>query len=79
MPLTPEEFNKLALKEDITKLENRFDKLENRFDNVMDALDGITKKLENMSQEATSNIAAHERTENDIKTHDIRIKKLELA
>lgn len=51
MSLTPEEFNKLALKEDVKKnLEKRFDefeiKVDTKFDAVMETLDGIVKKLE---------------------------------
>jgi hypothetical protein len=67
MPLTPEEFSKLALKSDVDKimeiLENMDRKFEDRFDNVMTALDGIVSSINDIKVEQAANLGAHERFE----------------
>jgi hypothetical protein len=69
MVLTPDQFNQLALKEDLknlaTKEEVRYFK-----DEVLTAVDKVVKKLDNIEVELASNLMAHDRFEK-------RITKLE--
>ncbi|KKR21053.1 MAG: hypothetical protein UT48_C0015G0014 [Parcubacteria group bacterium GW2011_GWE2_39_37] len=78
MTLTPEQFNKIALKKDLEKYATKDDLVEMKTE-ILTVLDGIAKKLDNMSQEATSNIVAHDRMNEKIDEHDVKINKLELA
>ncbi|KKQ60555.1 MAG: hypothetical protein US81_C0017G0005 [Parcubacteria group bacterium GW2011_GWE2_38_18] len=81
MTLTPEQYNKIVTKEYLDeKLDNFItkDEFNQKMNEVLTHLDGITKKLDNMGQEATSNIVAHDRLEEEISSHELRIKNLEL-
>ena len=69
MGLTPEQFDKIATKDDLINLEKRlYEKFATKFDinRIMTVLDGIAKNQENLSHELTSNQAAHDRFEMDI-------------
>ena len=67
MTLTPEQFNKLVIKEDFDRLEKKVDKLVENVSLVLSAVDGITKKYEGHKVEHTSNTVAHDRFESRIK------------
>lgn len=46
MTLTPEQFNKIALKENLKELEERIDaKMEKKIDRVLTAVDGLAKSV----------------------------------
>ena len=66
MTLTPEQFNKLATKEDFNRLEDRIDVLDEKFEGVMEVLDVVVKKLDNIEHSFASNMVAHDRFENRI-------------
>ena len=66
MTLTPEQFNKLATKEDINRVENRVDILDEKFDGMIEVLDTVAKKLDNIEHSFVSNMVAHDRFENRI-------------
>lgn len=68
--LSPEQFNKIVLKEDLdTILDAKFDeKLEPLKSEILQAIDGLAKKLDNVQIELASNIVAHDRFETRI-TH----------
>lgn len=66
MPLTPEEFNKLATKEDLKKLEEKFDNLSSDVKLLLNSVDGLARKVDNLSSELVANQAAHDRFETRI-------------
>lgn len=70
MTLTPEQFNKIALKEDVNKLEISNKEVLKKLDLLINAVDSITKNYENHQTEHVANISAHDRFE-------VRITKLE--
>lgn len=67
MTLTPEQFNKIAMKEDLKNLATKDD-----INRVLTAVDSMVTKQTKFDQELTSNQAAHDR-------FDKRINKLETA
>lgn len=76
MALTPEQFNKLATKQDLENLVTK-DDLDKRIDKVLTAVDGITKKFETAEIEKLSNQVAHDRFEERITNTEQRIKSFE--
>jgi hypothetical protein len=79
MSLTPEQFSKIALKEDLKELEERLDaKIGKRIDQVLTSVDGLAKSVKDFKAEMASNQGAHDRMSNSIINHEVRIKKLEL-
>lgn len=67
MALTPEQFNIIATKQDLKDLEYRLDKkISDKMDTILNAVDGLAKNVNDMRDEFTSNIAAHDRFEKRI-------------
>ena len=44
MTLSPKQFNKIALKEDLNRVENKLDKVANDVLKLVTAVDGLAKK-----------------------------------
>lgn len=65
MTLTPEQFNKLATKEDLDKFLTKTE-FKKAMDNVSGTLDSVVKKLDNIEHAFVSNLAAHDRFEERI-------------
>ena len=65
MTLTPEQFNKLATKEDLKNLKERVASRKD-MDNVLAAVDSVVKKLDDIEHAFVSNLAAHDRFEKRI-------------
>jgi len=65
MTLSPEQFNKLATKEDLKSFITR-DEIDEKFDKVLSAVDGVMKKLDDIEHAFVSNQAAHDRFEKRI-------------
>jgi len=63
MTLTPEQFNKIALKEDVSRVEDKLDKLIDTVDSLVNSMDSQKKKLDNIEHAFVSNQAAHDRFE----------------
>jgi hypothetical protein len=81
MTITPEQFNKIALKQDLVDLEERLEqKFASKEDirNITQTLDYVVKKLDKIDSEQTANLAAHDRMQATTENHEIRIEKLEL-
>jgi len=75
MTLTPEQFNKLATKEDLKELVTKTELSEVKSE-ILGATDAVMKKLDNIEHAFVSNLAAHDRFEKRI----ARIEKhLELS
>lgn len=71
MTLTPEQFNKLVLKEDLEifgkKLKEEItQELGGKLDLILDSVDGIAHKHQKFETELISNQAAHDRFETRI-------------
>jgi len=63
MTLTPEQFNKLATKEDLEKVEDKVDVLAENMSTLLTSVDGLAKKLDDIEHAFVSNQAAHDRFE----------------
>lgn len=80
MPLTPEQFDKLVTKDYLDEvLDERFQNIPSKedFRGIIDTLDYIVKKLDKIETEQTTNIAAHDRFEENISKLDTRVTRLE--
>ncbi len=66
MTLTPEQFNKIALKEDTDRIEKKVDKISANVSKLLTAVDGLTKKVDDVEHAFVSNQAAHDRFEQRI-------------
>ena len=65
MTLTPEQFNKLATKEDLKELLKKED-FEEAKSEILGAVDAVMHKLDDIEHAFVSNQAAHDRFENRI-------------
>jgi hypothetical protein len=78
MSLTPEQFNRIALKEDVEKIvENQLQEVKENINKVLTAVDAIAKGYADHNIEHISNIRAHDRFETRLNRHGRKIKKLE--
>jgi len=62
MTLTPEQFNKLATKEDLKNFYTKTE-MDGKFDQVLSATDAVMHKLDDIEHAFVSNQAAHDRFE----------------
>ena len=76
MALTPEQFNKIATKEDLKELKREMATKED-INKILTAVDGIAKKHQDFETEFVSNIGAHDRFEEKFIKTDKRIKVVE--
>lgn len=65
MTLTPEQFNKLATKDDLRNYYTK-QEMDGKFDQVLTAVDKVMVKLDNIEHAFVSNLAAHDRFEERI-------------
>jgi hypothetical protein len=65
MTITPEQFNKLATKQDLEKFVTK-DEFNDKIDKVLTSVDGLAKKVDNFQTELASNQGAHDRMQGDI-------------
>ena len=65
MSLTPEQFNKLATKEDLKNFVTK-DEMQNVKSDILGAVDAVMVKLDNIEHAFVSNLAAHDRFEERI-------------
>lgn len=65
MTLTPEQFNKISLKEDLKDFAKSAEIQQARND-ILASNDKLAKKLDNMDHAFVSNLAAHDRLEKRI-------------
>jgi peptidoglycan hydrolase CwlO-like protein len=70
MTLTPEQFNKLATKDDLDEVKNDVGQIKKDVSMILTAVDNLTKIVTDFQAEMASNQAAHDRFE-------YRISKLE--
>ena len=62
MTLTPEQYNKLATKEDLKNFYTKTE-MDNKFNQVLSATDAVMHKLDDIEHAFVSNQAAHDRFE----------------
>lgn len=65
MTLTPEQFNRIALKEDLKDFAKRVE-IQQMKDEILASNDKLSKKLDNIEHAFVSNQAAHDRYEKRI-------------
>lgn len=80
MTISIEQFNKLITRDEFNE---RMDNLEAKFatkddiNMILNAIDGFAKKTEISEQERFMNQSAHDRFQNKLDNHEVRINKLE--
>jgi uncharacterized protein YoxC len=77
MALTPEQFNKLATKDEFNELKDEVLEIKGDVKKVLTAVDGLAKSVKDIHIEMASNQGAHDRPSDKINSHEVRIKKLE--
>ena len=55
MTLSPEQFNKIALKEDLDRVENKIDKVANDVSKLVTSVDGLAKNVNDFQAELILN------------------------
>jgi hypothetical protein len=78
MSLTPEQFALLATKEDLKELKETM-ATKDDFQVILSAVDGLSKNVVKFQQELSSNQGAHDRIQEQVDNHDMRIGKLETS
>jgi len=73
MTLTPEQFNKIALKEDLKDFAAKNEIVEFK-DEILTAIDKVVDKLDDIEHAFVSNLAAHDRFEKRINRIEERLK-----
>lgn len=77
MPLTPEQFNKIATKEELNELKTEIKEISANVKKILTVVDGIATKHKDFQTEMASNQGAHDRMQKTAANHEIIIKKLE--
>jgi hypothetical protein len=80
MPLTFEEFNKLATKKDIDNLVTKEEfeaRLSETKNEILTAIDGLAKAVRDAQTDQTADLGAHDRLQTTIDNHEVRIQQLE--
>jgi len=65
MTLTPEQFNKLATKDDLQELKREMVS-KSEFATMMKTVDGIAKGVKDIKDDQATNLAAHDRIQEDV-------------
>jgi len=68
----------LATKEDLKKFATK-DEMDQKFDTVLTAIDGLAKNVVKFQEDITSNQGAHDRIDETVNGHEVRIGKLEAS
>lgn len=83
MAITPEQFSKLVLKQDLDDLEQRLnekfvskDYFDQRMDALFEIIDGIATSHKKFEQELAVNQGAHDRMQESINKHEEILKQL---
>jgi uncharacterized protein YoxC len=66
MTLTPEDFNKIVLKEEFNELRDDVTEIKGDVKKILTAVDGLAKNVSDMEHAFVSNMAAHDRFEQRI-------------
>jgi len=66
MSLSPEQFNKLATKQDIESLDEKMDHIKDGVGKLLTVADGLAKKVDDIEHAFVTNMAAHDRFEKRI-------------
>jgi len=65
MTISPEQFNKLATKEDLKDFVTK-DHLDDKIDEVLNSVDGIAKRFDTIETEFKMDKIAHDRIQKDV-------------
>jgi hypothetical protein len=65
MSITPEQFNKLATKDDLKDLEQKLVS-KSEFSDMLNTLDGVAKNVKDIKSDQAANLDAHNRLQEDI-------------
>lgn len=76
MTLTPEQFDKIALKSDFDRLEKRVDEIAEGNSKIIEAVEGLTTLVKAALEEQTANVAAHDRMQEQLDKHENILKQL---
>jgi len=79
MSLSPEQFALLATKEEHKELEAKVDKISVNVDKILSSVDGLAKNVVKFQEDITSNQGAHDRIDETVNGHEVRIGKMEAS
>lgn len=78
MTITPEQFNKIALKEDVRRIvKEELTPMKEDMGEIMTTLDAMNRTLTKIDTELVANTSAHDRFQTTLDNHEIRITKIE--
>jgi hypothetical protein len=77
MALTPEQFNRIVLREELHDVKDDIKELKDDMKKVLKMLDKTAKSQKDHDIEHVANIGAHDRFQTKIDSHESRRKKLE--
>ncbi len=63
MTITAQQFNQIALKEDVLRLEDQIKEINKRISQTFDLVDGLAYKANNLECDFAANQSAHDRFE----------------
>lgn len=63
MTITAQQFNKIALKEDVLRLEDQIKEINKRISQTFDLVDGLAYRTNNLECDFVANQSAHDRFE----------------
>lgn len=66
MTLTPEQFNKLATKDEFNELKSEVQEIKGDIKYLVTAVDSVVYELKSINSELTANVGAHDRFEERI-------------
>jgi len=78
MSLSPEQFALLTTKEDLKELKETM-ATKDDLQVILSAVDGLAKSVTTFQTELTSNQGAHDRIDETVNGHEVRIGKLEAS
>ncbi len=74
MTLTPEQFNKLATKDEFNELKDQVSDLDEKFDHMLTIMDGIAKNVRDIKGDQAANLGAHYRFEERLEKLESKVK-----
>ncbi len=78
MTITPEQFNKIALKEDVRKIvQEELTPMKEDVAKIVTTLDAMNRTLTKIDTELAANTSAHDRFQTTLNNHEVRITKIE--
>ena len=66
MTLTPEQFNKIATKNELNEMKDDVKEIKQDVKQILKTVDGVAKNYKTVKTEQTANLGAHKRIQKDV-------------